>query len=99
MNSRTVTTAPPKLNRIHGSHFCNFPVFETQEVRGDWLPFSLFIILFLQRQKATCTGPVQTHLHLHVCESSNCVEQQHRLRCIDVALSSNDQYAPIHKKD
>lgn len=73
------------------------PGFWNPEVRGHWLPF---VILFLQQaKKATCTGPVHTHLHLRACESSNCVEQQHRLCCIGVALSSNDQYAPIHKKD
>lgn len=54
MNPRTVTTEPPKLNRIHGSRFGNFPGVETQRSEVTPFPFSLFIILFFFF--ATCTG-------------------------------------------
>lgn len=63
MNSRTVTTEPPKLNRIHGSRFGNFPGVETQrsEVAGFLSLFSSFYFCNVHR------APVQTHLHLHAC--------------------------------
>lgn len=68
-----------------------------QRWAASFLSFHHFI--FAAAKSNVHWAPVQTRLHLHACESSNCVEQQHRLCCIDVALSSNDQYAPIHKKD